>query len=79
MPPPPPPAPSPVNGRAKSLIFNNLREWVVDNHGEEAWRKALARALPALSALSENPGTMRHVRCRYQGLARCEFEARWSK
>jgi hypothetical protein len=45
MPPPPPPLPA-VHGRAKGLIFNYLREWVVDNHGEEAWKKALARALP---------------------------------
>ena len=30
-------------------------------------------------ALSGNPGTVRHVRCRYQGLDRCEFEARWTK
>jgi hypothetical protein len=203
MPPPPPPPPAPTaNGRAKGLIFNYLREWVVDNHGEEAWKKALARALPgerelydgillasswqpvaawnglcsaffsqqyadpnvgmrafcgflgerelttlvkmvlklgspefmlkrtgflwgryfdtgtftaeemgpghwrlslqgpsdeqttagALTcangpgpwlerglALSGNPGTVRHVRCRYQGLDRCEFDARWTK
>ena len=30
-------------------------------------------------SLSGLEGSVRHVRCRYQGLPRCEFEARWNK
>ena len=34
------------NGRAKGLLFNYLHEWVVDNHGESTWIKAVTTALP---------------------------------
>ena len=33
-----------MNGRAKGLLFNYLREWAIETHGVAAWEAGLARA-----------------------------------
>lgn len=61
------------------------RLWLEGDSDEEATAGALTCAngpgpwLERGLALSGNPGTVRHMRCRYKGHDRCEFEARWSK
>jgi hypothetical protein len=39
------------SGHAKGLLFNYLRDWVVAEHGPDAWVRALERATPRERAL----------------------------